>query len=428
MAGGASQDVAPVEATWTLTHNGSRPDRVNDLAATDDGFYLLGNVGSGDRMYARVLKTTRPSSGRPEVDADHDFTGAIPVHLEAEAIAPRPDGRLDFAVRQDDDLGTLARMTPDGKIDNATKFDDNRLRPGTLVPRDDGSTLVVGTRYGKTAAAIVADDATVETYETHDDTGTCRAGVPTTDGGCLAAGTITSSATVVEVGPDGTAGDPLDVGVEGDVRDAVGLHGDVVLGGRTTGDFKRGHVSAMARDGSLRWSTELELDTAVEAVTPFRDGILAVGRHVPGNEPWVARVTAEGEVAWEGSLPGGYEGQLTGVHVDGDTAVVAGTVLDVDGDGPGMLLAGLRETDAATTPTASPSPSPDPTDTATPTATPTGTAMEADDGDEDAAGGTATETSAPGFGPLAGLAGLVGGVLTWRRREQAGSETRRRQG
>jgi hypothetical protein len=414
-----SVDPAPVEATWTVHHSGSRPDRTDDLVVTADAAYLAGTVGSVDEMYARVLKMGPPGEQEPSVEADNEFFGALPVHERTEGMWARPDGRFDLVARNEDGESTLHRFTSDGKIDNAHVFDDGQtMRAGAVVPREDGSTLVVGSRSDGTAGAIVEGDAELTTLVDHDAGGTCQAGVARDDGGCLAVGASGDAIQALRVAPDATLAGSETIDVTGDVWRGV-AHGDgAAFGGRTTGDFKRGLVLALDADGGERWHATLSLDTSVKDVAPLGDGgVLAVGTHVPENRPWIARLSGDGSVVWEGRLPGDHRGQLTGAHVAADGSMtVAGTVV-TDG-GPEMLLVRLQETDAAATPspTATPEATATPTSTATPTATetssPTQTASAQTDEEDDP---SPTEASGPGLGPVAGVAGLLGGALAWRR-------------
>lgn len=426
-ASDARLDQAPVETEWSLQHSGSRPDRTNDLVVTDDGAYLAGTSGSVDDMYARVLRTTAVGDGKPSVAGDDEFFGALPVHERTESMVERPDGRFDLVTRLPDGKSALHRYTDRGKVDNARTFDQERaMRIGVATPRSDGSTLVVGTDdAGGTAGAVVASDATVSSHVTHDVGGTCQAGVPRDDGGCLAVGARGDSIQVLRVAPDATVDARGTIDVPGEPWRGV-EHGDgAVIGGRYTGDFKRGLVVALEADGVTRWHTTLAVDTTVKDVAPVGDGgVVAVGAHVPENRPWVARLTSDGRVAWEGTVPGGFTGQLTGVHAgDGGGIVAAGTV--VGGGEPEMLLVGLQETEAATTPTgtATPTATATPTDTPTPTdtesSTDTATSTGGSSGDDAGGGADAsspTEASSPGMGPAAGLVGLLGGALAWRRR------------
>jgi PGF-CTERM protein len=416
-------DQAPVSTEWALQHSGSRPSRTNDVVVTDAGAYLAGTSGSIDNMYARVLRTTPATDGKPSVEADDEFFGALPVHERVETMVERPDGRFDLVARNEDGRSTLHRYTDDGNIDNAHAFDeDQSMRIGVAAPRSDGSTLVVGTDdSGGTAGAIVADDAQLSSHVRHDVGGTCQAGVPRDDGGCLAVGARGDEIQVVRVDPDATVDARGSLDVPGEPWRGV-AHGDgAVFGGRYSGDFTRGLVFALESDGQKRWHTTLAVDTAVKDVAPIGDGgVLAVGAHVPDNRPWIARLTGDGRVAWEGTLSGDHRGQLRGVHVDdGGTIVAAGTVLGEEHTE--MLLVGLQVTGDASTPTAAdtatststptdtPTPSPPPTDTATPTSTPPDDTPGSDEE-------SPTETSGPGMGAVAGVAGLLGGALVWRRR------------
>lgn len=342
-----------VPTAWQYTYDPPRWDHGWDVAATDDALYVAGALGESPEKLIRVVRTTRPSNGRPEPTGDFFFEDRFQMRGEIEGFVRRPDGDFDLAISD----GELARVAPTGDLRHVVDPGDWPFFPGGVVPRPDGSSLALGAGPERDvpAAAVVTAGGTVSTvrqFPVPGDRGWIDSAVPRSDGGAVGLGTTAlgeeeSELRFYHVGPGGdlVASRRLDApaGVWGGTRIAGGA---AFAGGATADDDgDGGYVVAVDDAGRLRWQRRLAEHTGVRDVAGLPDGgVIAAGIRLPVESEqrsgrrgavataWVAKLTRDGELAWQGPLAAGGGPPLWAVTVADGTVFVAGTVWPSPGD------------------------------------------------------------------------------------------------